>query len=77
METAKGNTFKVGDEVTARSMADYDCIFRFTILKRTAQFVTFQYFNDVKRAKIKIDRDGNEYFLPFGSYSMAAIVTAR
>lgn len=71
------NTFKVGDQVSARSMADYDCIFRFEITARTTHFVTFRYFDELKRAKVKIDRDGNEYFLPFGSYSMAAIVTAR
>jgi hypothetical protein len=74
MEATK--TFKVGDELACRSMCDYDCIYRFKVVSRTAKFVTLEYYGELKRTGIKIDRDGDEYTLPFGSYSMAAMLRA-
>ena len=69
-------TFNIGDELSCRSFGDYDCIFRFTVLSRTAKFVSLSYYNETKRVGIKIDRDGNEYCLPLGNYSMAAVLRA-
>lgn len=68
-------TFNIGEEVAARSVADYDCIFRFTVISRTAKFVTFKYLNTTKRAAVKV-RDGVEYCRPLGSYSGACFVYA-
>ena len=69
--------FQVGQEVATRSFCDYDCIFRFTVLSRTAKFVTMDYYGEPKRVGIKIDRDGVEYCMPLGNYSMSAVVWAN
>jgi len=71
-----GTTFKVGETYYTRSFADWDCVFEFTITGRTAQFVKYTYFNENRRAKLSVDRDGNEYILPLGRYSMAPVLTA-
>jgi len=68
--------FTEGEQLSARSLGDYDCIFRFTVISRTAKFVTLQYYNDTKRVGIKV-RDGREYCYPLGNYSMAVSVGAR
>jgi hypothetical protein len=68
--------FAVGDQLSARSLCDYDCIFRFEVLSRTAKFVTVKYFNQEKRVGIKV-RDGREYCYPLGTYSMAVSVHAQ
>jgi hypothetical protein len=67
--------FKIGQELSARSACDYDCVFRFTVVSRSAKFVTVKYFNDLKRVGIKV-RDGVEYCYPLGTYSMACSISA-
>jgi hypothetical protein len=67
--------FAVGQQLSARSLCDYDCIFRFEVISRTAKFVTLKYFNDTKRVGIKV-RNGREYCSPLGSYSMSPTITA-
>lgn len=69
--------FQVGQEVSARSFADYDCVFRFKVISRTAKFVTMDYYGEPKRVGIKISREGVEYCQPLGNYSMSAIVYAN
>ena len=68
--------FNVGDQLSARSLCDYDCIFRFEVLSRTAKFVTLKYWGEEKRVGIKV-RDGREYCYPLGNYSMAVSVHAQ
>jgi hypothetical protein len=77
MTTQTNNRFTVGQHLACRSSCDYDCIFRFEVVARTAKFVTLKYFNDLKRVGVKVDRDGVEYCLPFGNYSMAAYLQAN
>jgi hypothetical protein len=67
--------FVVGEEYYDRSSCDYDCIFRVTVTKRTAKSVWFMYHGTEKRAKIH-QWSGVETFMPFGSYSMAAVMSA-
>jgi hypothetical protein len=84
-QSKKGNTtmntetatvkFTIGEEVAARSLGDWDCIFRFTVISRTAKFVTLNYYGEPKRVKIHV-RDGREYCYPLGTYSMACSVHA-
>lgn len=78
METNNNNIirFTIGEQLSARSLCDYDCIYRFEVLSRTAKFVTLKYFNEEKRVGIKV-RDGREYCYPLGSYSMAPSVHAQ
>jgi hypothetical protein len=75
--TTATNQFTIGQRLACRSLCDYDCIFRFEVVARTAKFVTLKYFNDLKRVGIKVDRDGNEYCLPLGNHSMAAYLQAN
>lgn len=67
--------FEIGQEVSARSACDYDCIFRFTVVSRTAKFVTFRYFDQLKKVAIREYR-GVEYAYPLGLHSMAPSVYA-
>jgi hypothetical protein len=67
--------FKVGTTYATRSICDYDCVYSFTIHARTAKSVTVDVHG--KRVRRGITTyDGIEQFKPFGSYSMAAIITA-
>lgn len=70
------NVFVVGDSFYCRSLGDWDCIYAFTVLKRTAKFVTLQYFDDTMRVGVKIDSEGSEYCHPFGVYSMCVTLRA-
>lgn len=73
------HTFQVGTTYGARSIIDSDTIFRFTIIKRTAKFITVLRDNgadgEVIRVGVKTDERG-EWALPFGSYSMAPTIRA-
>jgi hypothetical protein len=62
--------FEVGQELAVRSLGDWDCVYRFTVVSRTAKFVTLNYYGEPKRVGIKTDNEG-EYCYPLGSYSMA------
>lgn len=67
--------FQIGQELSARSACDWDCIFRYTVVSRTAKFVTVKYHNQLKRVSIRV-RDGVEYCYPLGTYSMAHSISA-
>ena len=67
--------FQVGKTYTTRSMADYECIFSFTILSRTSQFVTTEVHGRKVNRKVTV-RDDVEQFKPLGNYSMAPIIKA-
>jgi hypothetical protein len=70
--------FEVGDDLATRSFCDWDCVFRFTVLRRTAKTITLLYFNEERTCRIKIsERDGREYVLPLGNYSMSPILFAN
>lgn len=68
--------FEVGQQVTARSAGDYDCIWTFTVTKRTKCFVTLtEDSGEVHRVGVR-EHDGEEWASPFGTYSMAPVVRA-
>jgi hypothetical protein len=68
-------TFEIGKTYSTRSACDWNCIFSFTILARTAKSVTVEVHGKTVRRGLSIC-DGVEEFKPFGSYSMAAIISA-
>lgn len=68
-------TFVPGQKLATRSMANYDCVFRFTVISRTAKFVTLDDGYDTYRVKIKI-WDNAEVCMPYGMYSMAPVLVA-
>jgi hypothetical protein len=74
MKTKK--TFTTGTYST-RSICDNDCIFTVKVIKRTAKTATIETrMNGVARVKIHTDESGNEFFFPFGQYSMAPTIKA-
>jgi hypothetical protein len=68
-------TFQVGKTYASRSICDYDTVFRFTILGRTAKTVTVNVHGKNVRRGLQI-WEGVEQFKPFGTYSMCAIIGA-
>lgn len=71
------NNFEVGKSYETRSVCDYDCIISVNIAKRTANTVTCEIRGEMKTFRIKRYEDGVESFKPWGSYSMAPIITAE
>lgn len=64
-----------GQTLTARSACDYNCIFSIKVIKVGAKFATVLIDagtpNEVvKRTKI-FERNGEQYLMAFGQYSMA------
>jgi hypothetical protein len=68
--------FQVGKTYSTRSICDWDCVYSFTILARTAKQVTVNVHGKVCKRGVTV-ADGVEQFKPFGSYSMCAIIRAR
>jgi hypothetical protein len=70
--------FKVGQTYSARSLCDYNTIWHFTVLKRTARFITLRQHNaPAKEIRVGVKTwDGDEYALPLGNYSMAPAIHA-
>lgn len=70
-------TFSAGRTYWTRSVCDHDCVWQFTIVRRTARNVWFRAGTDseVQRRGITTE-SGREFFFPFGRYSMAAIVSS-
>ncbi len=69
--------FKPGQELSSRSICDHDCIFTGKVIQRTDKTVTIDTdMTGIKRRKVHIDNDGNEFIFPFGQHSMAAIFRA-
>lgn len=75
--------FKVGETYQVRSLGDWDCIFSFTVVSRTAKFVTLQHGSAEKtlRVGVKVNRASCgeclvETAKPFGRYSLAPTIWA-
>ena len=70
-------TFSVGSEYACRSICDHDCIFRFTVTKRTAKSVWLKSAHrPEQRRTIRTDADGTEWCEPHGRYSMSPSLRA-
>lgn len=70
-------TFQVGKTYTTRSICDYDCVFYFKVLSRTAKFVTLEDAHGrVRRVGVSM-WDGSESCSPHGRYSMSAVLSAK
>lgn len=66
--------FAPGDKLETRSICNHDCIYTATIISRTDKSVKVDLGSPrgiVRRGLIVDDRTGNEYFFPYGRYSMA------
>ena len=78
--------FEVGKTYTVRSLGDWDCVWQFTVVKRTAKFITIiekrvaggTLLDGPKRVKIRqsYSEDGAEWAMPLGQHSMCPIMKA-
>ncbi len=66
-------TFKTGNSYSTRSICDHDCKISITVASRTKCFVKT---TDGKRLKVT-EYNGAETVKPWGTYSMAPIITAE
>lgn len=71
----RASAFVVGRTYYDRSICDHDCIFSFTIVKRTAKTITFKAHGKMTTRGVKMV-DGVEQCKPFGTYSMCSIIRA-
>jgi hypothetical protein len=71
-----GATFAVGQVLSVRSLGDYDCVFAFTVVKRSTNFVTLDWRGQIKRVAIRKWSDDVEYCYPLGTYSLAPLLRA-
>ncbi len=63
--------FTEGQELSTRSLCNYDYVFTGKVISRTDKTVTISTDETrIKRCKIHFDSDGNEFIYPFGRHSM-------
>lgn len=72
MDTIK---FEIGKTYTTRSTCDWDTMFSWTVVKRTAKFITTDDGYEIKRTGIKV-WNGVESAMPYGNYSMCPVIRA-
>ncbi|ADJ23010.1 hypothetical protein Hden_1197 [Hyphomicrobium denitrificans ATCC 51888] len=69
--------FEIGKTYSCRSICDYDCVFSFTVVGRSAAFVSIRNSSGkVTRRKVRVS-DGVECIEPHGSYSMSPVLRAQ
>ena len=73
--TSNATQFETGKTYFTRSSCDWDCIYDFTITRRTAKSVWIMKDGEEVRRSVYL-YDGVERFRPFGTYSMCAIISA-
>ena len=68
--------FHVGETYSCRSACDHNCVWTFVVAGRTAKTVKVMVNGEFKTRRIFLSYQGHEAFMPFGTYSMAPMVTA-
>jgi hypothetical protein len=68
--------FKVGRTYSVRSICDYDCIYRFEVLKRSEKTITIITHNDRPVRRTVRVVNGVECCDPHGRYSMSPVLRA-
>ena len=76
MTTATATKFEIGQTYSTRSACDYECVFSYTVIKRSAKFLTVRdKYGKELRCGVK-DFDGVERAFPEGRYSMAPQISS-
>lgn len=69
--------FQVAQKFQATSACDHECVWTFTVLARTAKFVTLLEDGAAVPVRVGVRTwDGVEFCSPFGTYSMAPSLSA-
>jgi hypothetical protein len=68
-------TFTADTTYTTRSICDSGCRFSLTVISRTAKTLRANVDGELKTLRIKV-RDGVEFVMPCGQYSMAPVIRA-
>jgi hypothetical protein len=68
--------FEAGKTYATRSICDHNCVISVTIEKRTEKTVTATVRGEKKSFRVS-EYGGAEFIKPWGSYSMAPMVTAN
>jgi hypothetical protein len=69
--------FTLGSTYECRSLSDWDTVYRFTVVARTARFVTFaDRFGDTRRVGVW-ESNGVEWACPYGKYANCATICAE
>ncbi len=73
--TTATHTFQIGESYNTGRCGDY--VWSFTVIARTAKFITIQDDDDARTYRVGIwVSDGVEKALPLGRYSMAPVIFA-
>ena len=70
--------FETGKTYSTRSACDYECVFSFTVTKRTAKTVWLRDHSDnrILRRRVQEWSADGESAAPYGRYSMAPVINA-
>lgn len=81
MKSTANKQFKVGQKYSMRSICDHECIWTYTVIKRTDMMVTLQdERGNVTNCRISKGLSafcGCECVKPLGSYSMCPVLRAE
>ncbi len=69
--------FEVGKKYSCRSLCDYNTVFDYTVISRTAKQITISTMGGVTKRGVKLDSDGSEMCYPEGRYSMCPVIKAN
>jgi len=67
--------FEIGKTYCTRSMCDYDTVYRYKIVARTAKTLTIEQYGETSKRGIYM-RDNVECCKPNGTYSMCPVIRA-
>ena len=67
--------FEINKNYSTRSICDSECVWTFTILNRTEKTITVNSMGEIKKCKVHLDRNGFEWAMPLGRYSMCPVFT--
>ena len=68
-------TIRTGQQLTARSIGDHDCIFTAEIIERKGMFAIVKAQGIMRRMKVYTDERG-EFIYALGKYSMCPVFRA-
>jgi hypothetical protein len=68
--------FEVGNTYSTRSACDHECIFSYTVKKRTAKFLWLENKRGEQKRRGIYAHSGIEYCKPEGTYSMCPVISA-